>query len=202
MSNLKEIIESTQEDEILIICKKLDYECALSYAHGSCKINNEYITPSFEEDFCYQRSKLSDLSERKLDDHITYLKMATIKANRSYCKRRQVGALIVKNSNIIAEGYNGTPSGFENNCEDCNGETRWYVQHAEANAILKVAKSTYSSEGSTLYNTLSPCQDCSKMILGCGITHVFFNKIYKTFDGIKLLIEAGVKIYYIPKKLL
>ena len=107
----------------------------------------------------------------------------------------------MKNNNIIAEGYNGTPPGFENNCENCKGETHWYVQHAEANAILKMAKSNQSSVGSTLYNTLCPCNDCSKMLLGAEVSHVFFNQTYKSFDGLELLLSAGVKVYYIPKKL-
>ena len=115
----------------------------------------------------------------------------------SYCKRKQVGALIVKNNMIISDGYNGTPSGFENNCEDENGLTKWYVLHAEANAILKVARSTQSCEGATLYLTLSPCKECSKLIFQSGIKKVVFKKLYKDQEGLNFLLKAGVEILQI-----
>ncbi len=115
----------------------------------------------------------------------------------SYCKRKQVGALIVKNNMIISDGYNGTPSGFENICEDENELTKWYVLHAEANAILKVARSTQSCEGATLYLTLSPCKECSKLIFQSGIKKVVFKKLYKDQEGLNFLLKAGVEILQI-----
>ena len=115
----------------------------------------------------------------------------------SYCKRKKVGALIVKNNMIISDGYNGTPSGFENICEDENELTKWYVLHAEANAILKVARSTQSCEGATLYLTLSPCKECSKLIFQSGIKKVVFKKLYKDQEGLNFLMKAGVEILQI-----
>jgi dCMP deaminase len=123
-----------------------------------------------------------------------YLEMARIWAQNSYCKRKQVGALIVKDRMIISDGYNGTPSGFENNCEDEENKTKPYVLHAEANAITKVAKSNNSSENSTLYITTSPCMECSKLIIQSGIRRVVFNDKYRNEDGLKLLERAGVEI--------
>jgi len=123
-----------------------------------------------------------------------YLRMASIWAQNSYCKRRQVGALLVKDKMIISDGYNGTPSGFENNCEDENNLTFPYVLHAEANAITKVAKSNNSSDGATLYVTSSPCLECSKLIIQAGIVRVVFCDNYHKEDGIKLLKEANIKI--------
>ena len=124
-----------------------------------------------------------------------YLEMASIWAKNSYCKRRQVGALIVKDRMIISDGYNGTPSGFENICEDENGVTKPYVLHAEANAISKVAKSGNSSEGSTtLYVTASPCLECAKLIIQAGIKRVVYRDEYRLTDGIDLLKRAGVEV--------
>lgn len=123
-----------------------------------------------------------------------YLKMADIWAQNSYCKRRQVGAIIVKNKMIISDGYNGTPSGFENICEDENNKTKPYVLHAEANAITKVAKSNNSSEGSTLYVTSSPCLECSKLIIQAGIKRVVFTESYRLEDGINLLKRAHIEV--------
>ena len=123
-----------------------------------------------------------------------YLEMAAIWAKNSYCKRRQVGALIVKDRMIISDGYNGTPSGFENICEDENGVTKPYVLHAEANAISKVAKSGNSSEGSTLYVTASPCLECSKLIIQAGIKRVVYRDEYRLTDGIDLLKRAGIEV--------
>ena len=122
-----------------------------------------------------------------------YLKMASIWAQNSYCKRRQVGALLVKDKMIISDGYNGTPSGFENNCEDENNITFPYVLHAEANAITKVAKSNNSSDGATLYVTSSPCLECSKLIIQAGIARVVYYDNYHKEDGIRLLKEANIK---------
>ncbi len=123
-----------------------------------------------------------------------YLKMATIWAQNSYCKRRQVGALLVKDKMIISDGYNGTPSGFENICEDDNNKTKPYVLHAEANAITKVAKSSNSSEGGTMYVTSSPCLECAKLIIQAGIKRVVFTDSYRLEDGINLLKRADIEV--------
>ncbi len=123
-----------------------------------------------------------------------YLQMAEIWAKNSYCKRRQVGALIVKERMIISDGYNGTPSGFENVCEDENFKTKPYVLHAEANAITKVAKSNNSSENATLYVTTSPCMECAKLIIQSGITRVVFDNDYHDDNGIGLLERAGIEV--------
>lgn len=126
-----------------------------------------------------------------------YLEMASIWAQNSYCKRRQVGALLVKNKMIISDGYNGTPSGFENVCEDENNKTKPYVLHAEANAITKVAKSGNSSEGATLYVTTSPCLECSKLIIQSGIKRVVYSVSYRVDDGINLLKRANIEVVHI-----
>jgi len=123
-----------------------------------------------------------------------YLEMANIWAQNSYCKRRQVGALIVKNKMIISDGYNGTPSGFENICEDENNITKPYVLHAEANAITKVAKSNNSSDGATLYITSSPCIECAKLIIQSGIKRIVYSDNYHKVDGIELLKKANIEI--------
>ena len=125
-----------------------------------------------------------------------YLEMARIWAQNSYCKRRQVGALIVKERMIISDGYNGTPAGFENVCEDENYKTKPYVLHAEANAITKVAKSNNSSEGATLYISTSPCMECAMLIIQSGIRRVVFCDSYHTVDGVELLKKAGIDIVY------
>ena len=123
-----------------------------------------------------------------------YLRMAKIWASNSYCKRRQVGALLVKDNMIISDGYNGTPAGFENVCEDENGVTKPYVLHAEANAITKVAQSGNSAAGATLYVTASPCMECSKLIIQSGIRRVVYSDEYRLDDGIKLLKRAGIEV--------
>ena len=123
-----------------------------------------------------------------------YLKMADIWAQNSYCKRRKVGALLVKDKMIISDGYNGTPSGFENECEDEDNKTKTYVLHAEANAITKVAKSGNSSLGATLYVTSSPCIECSKLIIQAGIKRVVFTESYRLEDGINLLKRASIEV--------
>lgn len=128
---------------------------------------------------------------------IAYLKMALEWAKLSYCKRKQVGALIVKDRMIISDGFNGTPSGFENCCEDEDGNTHWYVLHAEANAILKLASSTQSAHGATLYITLSPCKECSKLIVQSGIKKVFYIDEYKDLEGVNLLKSKGIEVYRI-----
>ena len=134
--------------------------------------------------------------DRKFDK--SYLDMARVWAKNSYCKRRQVGALLVKDRMIISDGYNGTPSGFENICEDENNITKQYVLHAEANALTKVAKSNNSSEGATLYITDSPCMECSKLIIQSGITRVVYAKEYRITDGLDLLRRAGVEVEHQP----
>ncbi len=123
--------------------------------------------------------------------------MATIWAENSYCQRRKVGAILVKDKMIISDGYNGTPAGFENVCEDTDGVTKPYVLHAEANAISKVARSNNSSEESTLYVTASPCLECSKLIIQAGIRRVVFNDLYRLSDGIDLLRRAGIECVHI-----
>lgn len=129
---------------------------------------------------------------------IAYLKMAQEWGQLSYCKRKQVGALIVKDRMIISDGYNGTPSGFENCCEDSEGRTHWYVLHAEANAILKLASSTQSAKGATLYLTLSPCKECSKLVLQAGISRLVYIDGYSDSNGIDLLINHGIDVLQIP----
>lgn len=128
-----------------------------------------------------------------------YLRMALIWAENSYCQRRKVGAILVKDKMIISDGYNGTPAGFENVCEDESGSTKPYVLHAEANAITKVARSNNSSDGSTLYVTASPCVECAKLIIQAGIRRVVFNDLYRLSDGIDLLRRAGVECVHIKE---
>lgn len=131
--------------------------------------------------------------------HRRYLRMARIWAENSYCRRRQVGALIVKDKMIISDGYNGTPAGFENVCEDPEtGLTKPYVLHAEANAISKVARSNNSSDGATLYVTASPCLECSKLIIQAGIRRVVFDELYRITDGLDLLRRAGIECLHLP----
>lgn len=141
---------------------------------------------------------MNNEEKQKLLDQ-RYLKMAGIWAQNSYCKRRKVGALIVKEKMIISDGYNGTPSGFENICEDENNVTKPYVLHAEANAITKVAKSNNSSENATLYVTSSPCMECAKLIIQAGIKRVVFTESYRVEDGIKLLKRANIEIKQVEK---
>ena len=127
-----------------------------------------------------------------------YLEMAAVWARNSYCKRRQVGALIVKDRMIISDGYNGTPSGFPNVCESSEGVTLPYVLHAESNAITKVARSNNSSEGGTLYVSTSPCMECSKLIIQSGIKRVVFSELYRITDGLDLLRQAGIEVIHLP----
>ncbi len=126
-----------------------------------------------------------------------YLRMASIWAENSYCQRRKVGAIIVKDQMIISDGYNGTPSGFENICEDEDGRTKPYVLHAEANAITKVARSNNSSDNATLYVTASPCVECAKLIIQAGIKRVVYNELYRICDGLDLLTRAGIECVHI-----
>jgi dCMP deaminase len=140
-----------------------------------------------------------NMSEKKLNKYDkAYLRIAKEWSLLSYCKRKKVGAIIVRDRMIISDGYNGTPSGFENCCEDEEGITRWDVLHAEANAILKVARSTQSCEGATLYITLSPCKECSKLIHQSGIKRVVYQNGYRDNAGLEFLIKAGVEVEHIP----
>jgi dCMP deaminase len=140
-----------------------------------------------------------EIKEEKLNKYDkAYLRIAREWSRLSYCNRRKVGAIIVKDRMIISDGYNGTPSGFENCCEDNDGLTKWYVLHAEANAILKVARSTQSCEGATLYITMSPCKDCSKLIHQSGIKRVVYQDDYKDNSGIAFLERAGVTVDCVP----
>lgn len=137
--------------------------------------------------------------QKQLKYDVAYLRMAMEWSKLSYCERKQVGALIVKDKMIISDGYNGTPTGFENFCEDEEGYTKWYVLHAEANAILKVASSTQSCEGATLYITMSPCKECSKLIHQAGIKRLVYHIEYKDGSGVKFLRKAGVSISHIEE---
>ena len=139
---------------------------------------------------------MNNAEKKKIDLDKRYLRMATIWSENSYCKRRQVGALIVKDKMIISDGYNGTPSGFENVCEDENNVTYPYVLHAEANAITKIARSNNNSEGATLYVTDAPCIECSKLIIQAGIKRVVYSRKYRLDDGLRLLEKAGIDVVY------
>ncbi len=139
---------------------------------------------------------MSDRKQRRYD--IAYLKMAKVWSKLSHCERKKVGALIVKGKMIISDGYNGAPTGFDNQCEDENGNTKWHVLHAEANAILKVASSTQGCDKATLYLTLSPCKDCSKLIHQSGIKRVVYSDEYKDITGLEFLKKANVEILCLP----
>lgn len=140
-----------------------------------------------------------EIKQKRYDK--AYLRLALEWAKLSYCERKKVGALIVKNGTIIADGYNGTPSGFDNCCEDKNGNTHWYVLHAEANAILKLSQSNNSGDGATLYITLSPCKDCSKLILQSGIKRVVYCNEYKDTEGVDFLKNSGVEVVFFNEEL-
>lgn len=140
---------------------------------------------------------MSTLEKKQLELDKRYIRMASVWAENSYCTRRQVGALIVKDKMIISDGYNGTPSGFENICEDTTGVTKPYVLHAEANAITKIARSSNSSNGATMYVTASPCIECAKLIIQAGIKRVVYSEKYRLEDGLDLLKRAGVEVVYI-----
>ena len=142
-----------------------------------------------------ENTMLKNDKELQLDKR--YMRMARIWAENSYCQRRKVGALLVKNKMIISDGYNGTPSGFENICEDENYNSKPYVLHAEANAISKIARSHNSSDGATLYVTASPCLECSKLIIQAGIKRVIYGEKYRIMDGVELLERAGIDVEYL-----
>ena len=141
----------------------------------------------------------SDYNSKQLQLDKRYLRMAGIWAENSYCHRRKVGAIIVRDSMIISDGFNGTPSGFENVCEDDAGQTKPYVPHAEANAITKVARSNNSSDGATMYVTASPCVECAKLIIQSGIKRMVYHELYRLADGIDLLRRAGVECVHVPE---
>jgi dCMP deaminase len=138
------------------------------------------------------------MNQKEIKYHVTYLKMASEWSNLSCCHRKKVGALIVKDGTIISDGFNGTPKGFPNDCEDQHGETYWYVLHAEANAILKVSKSSQSTDGATLYVTYSPCKECSKLIIQSGIKRIIYSEDYRDLSGLTILHEAGVDVLKLP----
>ena len=142
----------------------------------------------------YKIDKMENKTEKQRLLDLRYLRMARIWAENSYCQRRQVGALVVKDKMIISDGYNGTPSGFENVCEDEQGVTKTYVLHAEANAITKLARSNNNSDGATIYITASPCIECAKLIIQAGIKRVVYGENYRLTDGIELLKRAGIEV--------
>ena len=159
---------------------------------------------SLQKNFVYLRIKytsqhiiMCENEEKQLNLDKRYLRMAMIWAENSYCQRRKVGAILVKDKMIISDGYNGTPAGFENVCEDENGVTKPYVLHAEANALTKVARSNNSSDNATLYVTASPCVECAKLIIQSGIKRVVFNELYRITTGIELLKRANVECVHI-----
>ena len=137
-----------------------------------------------------------DSNEKQKRVDLRYLQMARIWAQNSYCQRRQVGALVVKEGTIISDGFNGTPSGFENHCEEENNVTKPYVLHAEANAITKLARSSNNSDGATIYITASPCIECAKLIIQAGIKRVVYGEQYRLTDGVDLLERAGIEVIY------
>ncbi len=147
--------------------------------------------------FLQQNFKIIMDKQQLLDRR--YMRMARIWAENSYCKRRQVGALLVKDQMIISDGFNGTPSGFENNCEDEDNVSKPYVLHAEANAITKVARSSNSSQGATLYVTASPCIECAKLIIQAGIKRVVYGENYRIMDGLNLLKRAGIDVVFVEE---
>lgn len=168
--------------------------------NGAWVVTSKQVADIMEE---VMSEMISDSRDKKIDSVImdkqtkydtTYLKMAREWANLSHCKRKQVGAIVVKNGMIISDGYNGTPAKMDNNCEDCDGKTHWFVLHAEANAILKCAKHGQSCEGSTLYLTHSPCKDCSKLVLSSGIKRLVYIEKYKDTSGLDFLSDNGIEI--------
>ena len=145
---------------------------------------------------------MTDQDEKQLLLDKRYMKMAEIWSENSYCQRRKVGALIVKDKMIISDGYNGTPSGFENVCEDEHNVTKPYVLHAEANAITKIARSSNSSDGATMYVTASPCIECAKLIIQAGVKRVVYGEKYRLEDGLELLRRAHIEVTFIDKQIL
>lgn len=161
-------------------------------------LNSEISTFVNLENFISQNINLKN----QINKDIKYLQITNIWASNSYCVRKKVGAIIVKDNSIISDGYNGTPFGFENECELDNSETKWYVLHAETNAITKLARSTQSSDGSTLYVSTSPCKECSKLIIQSGIKRVVFNDFYRDISSFEILIRSNIELLWVSKELL
>ena len=170
---------------------------------ASWMVTSAALTSTFDEIFKREQirkqreekiNNLLEMSDKQLRYDITYLEMARNWSNLSHCDRKKVGALIVKNGMIISDGYNGTPSGYDNCCENDNWETNWYTIHAESNAILKCARWGHSCDGATLYLTHSPCKDCSKSILQSGIKRVVYIEDYKDLEGVNFLINSGIQV--------
>ena len=169
----------------------------LSINNWSVKKIGKTFDISWDHSDAIQKSPLYGENAKAMKNDLIYLQMANTWGKNSHCKRMQVGCLMVKDKSIISDGYNGSPTGFPNICEDENMITLPYVLHAEANAITKLAKSTQSSEGSTIYVTLSPCFECSKLIIQSGIKRVVFSEVYRKPDSLPFLIEAGIELYKI-----
>lgn len=170
---------------------------------ASWMVASAALTSTFDEIFKREQirkqreekiNNLLEMSDKQLRYDITYLEMARTWSNLSHCDRKKVGALIVKNGMIISDGYNGTPSGYDNCCENDNWETHWYTIHAEANAILKCARHGHSCDGSTLYQTHSPCKECSKLILQSGIKRLVYIEDYKDLEGVEFLKKSGIEV--------
>ena len=154
------------------------------------------------KDFFIEQDSLNYYNEKRIRFDISYLEKAVIWANHSYCRNKKVGSILVKDDQTISDGYNGTPKGFLNNCEDENGETHWYTLHSETNLFSKISKTTQTTIGAELYSTLSPCKDCSKIILQSEIKRVIFSDIYKNIEGLQLLLDAGIILTYIPRPII
>lgn len=169
----------------------------LSINNWSVKKIGKTFDISWDHSDVIQKSPLYGENTKAMKNDLIYLQMAKTWGKNSHCKRMQVGCLMVKDKSIISDGYNGSPTGFPNICEDENMVTLPYVLHAEANAITKLAKSTQSSDGSTIYVTLSPCFECSKLIIQSGIKRVVFSEVYRKPDSLPFLIEAGIELYKI-----
>lgn len=169
-----------------------------SWIVTSSAVSSEMNKIFKQEKIIKQRDKkindILEMNDKQLRYDLTYLKMAKVWSELSHCERKKVGVLIVKNGMIISDGYNGTPSGYDNCCENDNWETHWYTIHAESNAILKCARWGHSCEGATLYLTHSPCKDCSKSILQSGIKRVVYSENYKDLEGVEFLINSGVQV--------
>lgn len=188
---LNYIFSKTEDDTIYVINREQE-----KYYHN-VKTDNKSINDIFYEDLISNYFYYSYQFKRD----IIYLSMAYLWASNSYCKRMKVGSLIVKNDMIISDGYNGMPSGFNNECEE-NNVTKNFVLHSEANALMKLARSTSSSENSKMYLTLSPCVECSKLIHQANIKKLYFSEVYRDVDGLYFLYEAGVELIYIPKEII
>jgi dCMP deaminase len=191
--NNKDLIDKILKASNII--NKKSRSSSASYIVACSEISQylDYVLKS-EKIINNRDKKINMLLDKQYRYDITYLKMAKTWSELSHCDRKKVGALIVKNGMIISDGYNGTPSGYDNCCENETWETHWYTIHAEANAILKCARHGHSCDGSTLYQTHSPCKECSKLILQSGITRLVYIEDYKDLEGVEFLINSGVKV--------